>query len=99
MEAWDAWFEAQGGARPATEGMQMDQFSTMIETAIGGLGIALLPDYLAQVEIAESRLHPILRPAVPGLGAYWFVWPVDAHQSAPLVAFRDWITQDATPAF
>lgn len=91
--AWAAWFAGQGG-QPPGEGsrMRMDQFSMMIQAAISGLGVALLPDYLAQIEIAEGRLRPILRRAVTGTGAYWLAWPQAKSGLKPIAAFRDWIT-------
>ncbi|WP_323033391.1 LysR family transcriptional regulator [Paracoccus sp. (in: a-proteobacteria)] len=98
-DAWAAWFRGQGVEPPKPlNGMMMDQFSMMIQAAISGLGIALLPDYLARVEIAEGRLTPILRQGVPGSGAYWLAWPAGKTGLKPLAAFRDWIaacmTQD-----
>ncbi len=88
---WAAWFRAQGAAGSPASGMVMDQFSMMIQAAIAGLGVALLPSYLAQPEIDEGRLHPILRASVPGEGAYWLAWP-DRRQGDPAFArFRAWI--------
>ncbi|MGH1356271.1 MAG: LysR family transcriptional regulator [Thalassovita sp.] len=92
---WADWFEGQGTSVPGVEGMLMDQFSMMIQAAISGLGIALLPDYLAQTEIAEGRLIPIFQQAVPVRGAYWLVWPVEKSHDAPLQAFRDWLSVQA----
>ncbi|MCF3973720.1 LysR family transcriptional regulator [Paracoccus salsus] len=91
--AWPAWFAGQGSVPPAVlDGMLMDQFSMMIQAAISGLGVALLPDYLARIEIAEGRLQPILRQAVPGPGAYWLVWPRTKDGLGTLRAFRAWLT-------
>ncbi len=59
---WSDWFAGQDVPAPeGISGMMMDQFSMMIQAAISGLGVALLPDYLARIEIAEGRLLPILR--------------------------------------
>ncbi len=92
--AWSDWFAGQNAPRPAdTSGMMMDQFSMMIQAAISGLGVALLPDYLAQIEISEGRLCPILRPAVPGRGAYWLAWPERKAGLKPLEAFRAWLAE------
>ncbi|QKV20171.1 LysR family transcriptional regulator [Oricola thermophila] len=93
--AWNVWFRAQGAAMPKTSGMLMDQFSMMIQAAISGLGIALLPDYLARTEIEEGRLAPILRTGVPGTGSYWLAWPKVKDDYQPLRAFRDWIVRCA----
>jgi len=91
LNAWAVWFQAQGAVRQAGAGMLMDQFSMMIQAAISGLGIALLPDYLARVEIAERRLLPVLTPGISGTGSYWLAWPRSKERHAPLRAFRAWL--------
>lgn len=94
---WQDWFAGQDADFSGANGMLMDQFSMMAQAAISGLGIALLPDYLARIEIAEKRLEPVLKPAVAATGAYWLVWPEDKSAYPPLTAFRAWIaTQSAT---
>ncbi len=95
--AWAAWFEGQDAAPPAMAGMLMDQFSMMIQTAISGLGIALLPDYLAWAEIEEGRLLSVLRTSVPGTGSYWLAWPESKDRYGPLRAFRSWLSASDKP--
>ena len=90
--AWADWFAGQQATQPEGLGsMVVDQFSMMIQVAISGLGVALLPDYLARIEIAEGRLAPILHPGVPGRGAYWLAWPDRKAGLKPLEAFRGWL--------
>lgn len=93
-EAWADWFRGQGAAVVPSGGMVMDQFSMMIQAAISGLGVALLPDYLARQEIAAGHLRPVLRPAVPGRGAYALVWPADRAEFGPLLRFRAWLADE-----
>lgn len=93
-QGWQAWFRAQGGTGGAVSGMVMDQFSMMIQAAISGLGVALLPSYLATPELAEGRLSPILRTGVPGDGAYWLAWPERGDGNPALVRFRNWIAAE-----
>ncbi len=93
--AWRDWFEGQGEATNPGGGMMVDQFSMMIQAAISGLGVALLPHYLAEVEIAEGRLVPVLRSAVPMRGAYWLVWPDAKSGDAPLSEFKSWLLAEA----
>ena len=95
--AWTVWFEAQGGTAPtATGGMLFDQFAPMTQAAIAGLGVALLPDYLAEPEREVGRLQALLTPSVPGTGAYWLVWPKARATHPPLEAFRTWIAEEVT---
>tara|TARA_R100001369_G_scaffold30296_1_gene53970 strand:- start:384 stop:1289 length:906 start_codon:yes stop_codon:yes gene_type:complete len=91
---WSDWFRGQGGKPPAPSGMIMDQFSMMIQAAIAGLGIAILPDYLAQIEISEGRLVPVLDQAVPLHEAYWLVWPKRKDGDVPLRVFRTWLERE-----
>ncbi|MDO5647886.1 LysR family transcriptional regulator [Paracoccus sp. (in: a-proteobacteria)] len=90
-QAWADWFAGQGADPVPVTGMMMDQFSMMTQAAISGLGIALLPDYLADTEIAEGRLRPILRRSVPSSGAYWLAWPRAGADGAALSALRGWL--------
>lgn len=91
--AWEDWFAGQGGAAKDTSGMVMDQFSMMIQAAISGLGVALLPDYLAKIEIEEGRLMPVLRHSIRVRGAYWLAWPLVKEGDAALMALRGWLGQ------
>jgi DNA-binding transcriptional LysR family regulator len=88
---WADWFAGQNAEYTGARGMLMDQFSMMIQAAISGLGIALLPDYIARVEIEEQRLLPVLTPAVPSTGAYWLAWPEDKQTYPPIHAFQNWV--------
>lgn len=94
-DAWSDWFRAHEVDTYFGGGMIMDQFSMMTQAAISGIGIALLPDYIAQVEIAEGRLLPLHQHAVPMQGAYWLVWPDEKSDVPPLVALRDWLAGQA----
>lgn len=89
--AWDAWFAGQGATPLPASGMMFDQFALMIEAAIAGLGVALLPHYIAQNEIAAGRLVPVLQTAVAGTGSYWLAWPPARESYRPLMALREWL--------
>ncbi|KJF70279.1 LysR family transcriptional regulator [Agrobacterium arsenijevicii] len=91
LNAWKLWFAAQGVEPANVTGMLFDQFATMTQAAISGLGVALLPDYLADSEIAEGRLVPVLERSVPGSGSYWLVWPKSRANYPPLEAFHAWL--------
>ncbi|MGE4371455.1 MAG: LysR family transcriptional regulator [Xanthobacter sp.] len=90
--------EMQPGARPARSGarggMLFDQFAPMIQATIAGLGVALLPDYLARPELEAGRLAPVLAGSVEGTGAYWLVWPSARADFPPLEIFRCWLAQE-----
>jgi len=77
-----------------------DQFSTITQAALHGLGVALLPDYLAEQDLATGRLVRAWGGATQSPGAYYLVWPVEKSRDAALRKFRDWLatqTEDEDP--
>lgn len=93
--AWNAWFAHHGLEAPHTQGIMFDQFAPMTQAAVHGVGIALLPEFLARTEIDEGRLVRTPGDVVAGVGTYSLVWPADVAPSPPLIAFRDWIASAA----
>jgi LysR family transcriptional regulator, glycine cleavage system transcriptional activator len=89
--AWRVWFAAHGVAAAPPRGMAFDQFAPMMQAAIHGIGVALLPEFLARDAIADGRLAALGQGAVAGQGSYRLVWPEARGDFAPLVAFRAWI--------
>ena len=91
---WGRWLAHHGhpGLRPG--GMMFDQFATMTQAAIHGLGIALLPLFLIERDLSAGRLVPAFGGPVRALGSYFLVWPHDIPARAPLVSFRNWITAE-----
>jgi DNA-binding transcriptional LysR family regulator len=72
-------------------GMIFDQFATMTQAAVHGLGIALLPEYLADRELAEGRLVSAFGSPLQSMGSYYLVWPKNRPPRAPLSSFLDWL--------
>ena len=54
--AWQDWFAAHGACTTQVCGTVYDQFSTIIQAALHGLGVALLPNYLVEQDLATGRL-------------------------------------------
>ena len=91
--AWARWFRAQGvAAEGAPGGMGFDQFATMARAAAFGAGVALLPRFLAEAELAAGRLATLAGTATTSIGAYYLVWPRGGGDYPPLAAFREWIS-------
>ena len=90
-DAWERWF---AGARIPVEnlrGMLFDQFATLSEAAIAGLGTALLPEFLIEGELSDGRLTRIAGTGMESDGAYYLAWPKERSSYAPLMTFRAWI--------
>lgn len=91
-DAWRAWFAAHGLDRsPPETGMIYDQFSTITQAALHGLGVALLPDYLIEEDLATGRLVPVWGGRTDVPGGYYLVWPVHKAGQTALRRFCDWL--------
>lgn len=93
-EAWRDWFEAAGAPCKAQAGMRYDQFSTILQAARHGLGVALVPEYLARDELAEGRLRVAYGAPRRSRGCYWLVWPEERAEAPALKAFRSWLADE-----
>lgn len=94
--AWARWFAHHGVTGPVQQGMLFDQFAPMIQAVIHGLGVALLPEFLAKPELADGRLVRASGDPVEGPEAYYLVWPSVGAGYPPLIAFRDWLLSEAS---
>jgi DNA-binding transcriptional LysR family regulator len=90
-DAWESWFTARSVRFDALHGMLFDQFMTMVEAASAGLGVALLPKFLIERELAQGILVPILKDEVMPTGQYHLAYLPDRGSYPPLMAFRHWI--------
>ncbi|WP_101066497.1 LysR family transcriptional regulator [Roseovarius salinarum] len=103
-DAWRAWAAAHGAQAPAPTGAGTvhDQFSTITQAALHGMGVALLPDYLAEQDLATGRLVAAWGGPTESPGAYYLAWPADRARDPALATFRDWLAtraedEDALP--
>lgn len=95
-DAWEHWLTAFGAPAVGVHGMLFDQFHTLAQAAIAGLGVALLPVFLFESELRSGQLVRALDLPQQSAGAYYLVWPTDRANHPPLVAFRDWIVAQST---
>jgi DNA-binding transcriptional LysR family regulator len=96
--AWADWFDHMGvGDGGPIPGATYDQFSTIIQAALMGLGVALLPDYLIEQELASGRLTACAARPVEARGAYYLVWPQARARHPALKSLRDWLATQAQP--
>jgi DNA-binding transcriptional LysR family regulator len=96
---WGRWLSHHGHAGIRPPGMMFDQFATLTQGAVHGMGLALIPTFLIQRELAEGRLLPAFGPPIRALGSYYLVWPNALPERAPLRALRLWLQGEiADPA-
>ncbi|MFZ5708247.1 MAG: LysR substrate-binding domain-containing protein [Pseudomonadota bacterium] len=89
--AWRGWFRARGVEATVPRGMVFDQFATMAQAAIAGLGVALLPEFVVGPILAEGRLAALGEAGAVSGAAYWLVWPEARAEHPPVAAFREWV--------
>ncbi|MCB1384730.1 MAG: LysR family transcriptional regulator [Nitratireductor sp.] len=94
--AWADWFEhRQIAAEKATQGFRFDSFNLIAEAAKVGLGAALLPEFQIHREVEAGHLEIIPSTPGPSNRAYYFVCPEEKSAMPTVVAFRDWIQEEA----
>lgn len=94
-DAWERWLARQGARDDGIRGMMFDHFEMVIRAARSGLGLALMPTFLIEEEIAAGQLVPAFPQAQPSPEKYYLVSPAERGNYAPLVAFRDWLVGEA----
>jgi LysR family transcriptional regulator, glycine cleavage system transcriptional activator len=94
---WALWLHHHGLQNAAPRGMVFDQFATLMQAAMHGLGVALLPQFLAGPALADGHLVQAFGDTVAGSGSYWLVWPERRGGHAPLVGFADWLVAAVAP--
>ena len=94
--AWRQWFNAQQLNIPRDmTGPRYELFSMLAQAAMHDMGIALIPPFLIQRELAEQRLVIANPLALSSLKAYYLMIPDRKVESASLRAFRDWLINQA----
>ncbi len=73
-KAWVSWFQEAGvDAKCAYHGHCFDQFTMLIEAAVAGMGVALLPRYLVESELRDGKLVVVLDMPLKTENSYYFV--------------------------
>lgn len=93
-DGWELWLGGNDVAFGTIHGMLFDQMMPMVEAAIAGMGVALLPQKLVGREIEAGHLVEAAAGKSMATGDYYLAYPPDRDGYPPLVAFRDWITRE-----
>ena len=91
---WGRWLAHHALPNQRPPAMQFDQFATMQQAAIHGMGAAILPLFLIGQDLADNRLVPLFGPPIRAHGAYYLVWPKDRPARAPLASFIRWLATE-----
>jgi len=95
-DAWRQWFEMVGvSGVNVMGGARYELFSMLIPAAQAGLGVALVPHFFVQKEIASGELVCPCPYALRSKRAYYLVYPEDHAGSASLQVFSKWLHEQA----
>ncbi|MCS3467590.1 DNA-binding transcriptional LysR family regulator [Pseudomonas sp. JUb42] len=94
--AWRQWFNDRNLNVPRDmTGPRYELFSMLAQAAMHEMGIALIPPFLIQRELAEKRLVVANPHALSSPKAYYLMIPERKVESASLRAFRDWLIEQS----
>lgn len=95
-EAWNEFFAANGlEPQPASRVIRYEFFATIIQAAIAGMGLALVPRVFVQDEMARGALVNPLGLGVASRRGYYFVVPEHKLSSPGLATLRSWVLDRA----
>ncbi|MBT4889950.1 MAG: LysR family transcriptional regulator [Rhodospirillales bacterium] len=92
--AWSEWFRSCGINNEAHQGMHFEQFSSVAQAAVAGLGAALLPTFLIRSELDSGTLVHALDIPVESSRAYYLAVPHARKAYPPAVAFGEWLVKE-----
>ena len=72
-------------------GPRFEHFHMVIQAAVAGLGLALMPEFLVREELDNGRLLAPFDLSIPSHHAYYVVYPEEKESTFAVRAFRDWI--------
>jgi LysR family transcriptional regulator, glycine cleavage system transcriptional activator len=100
-DAWPAWAAAAGVAPERAArlheqpGARYDLLSMALNAALAGIGVALLPDFLAAPALAARRLKRLSPRVWETPRAYHLSHPPHSAELPALQRFQAWVTQEA----
>lgn len=92
--AWSYWFESLGLTGTPGQAMRFEQFGNVAQAAMAGLGVALMPLFLIDTELAGRQLVEAFPHEIVSPSAYYVVAPASKRDFRPVVAFRAWLLEE-----
>lgn len=93
---WEAWYQALGEPVDAIpKGPVFDDANLLIMASLQGMGISLIRTSVAQSYLGNARLIRPVAAEVLAENAYYLVFPKRHEKHAGVLAFRQWIHEEA----
>ncbi|MBC7202667.1 MAG: LysR family transcriptional regulator, partial [Pusillimonas sp.] len=92
-DAWRDWYRTQGleYLPDVAAGPRYELFTMLLAAVHGGLGVGLIPRFLADEALASGELVVPFDGALPVRQSYYFSYPVHVDKTDALVAFEAWL--------
>lgn len=89
---WNHWLQAVGASPEGlTRGVRLEHFYMVLQAVKSGIGIGLLPSYLAADDVESGSIIAPFPVRVVSPGGYYFVTPLDKIDLPRVQAFRRWV--------
>jgi LysR family transcriptional regulator, glycine cleavage system transcriptional activator len=94
--AFDEWARLVGaGTVDARRGVRFEHHEMVLQAAIAGLGVAVLPVFVCERELADGRVvEPFAGTRVATGKGYWLAYPERRAELPALRAFRAWLLRE-----
>ncbi|MGE8258268.1 MAG: LysR substrate-binding domain-containing protein [Stenotrophomonas sp.] len=93
LQPWSLPGHSGDAAASMATSMTCNNMEALLSAAIGGMGVAWMPDFLAADALADGRLQHVL-PALPHQhGQFSLLWPGNRQPSARLRVFIDYLVE------
>ena len=91
---WNFYYQKKKYPVSITGNFVSNSAQSLKHAAIGGLGIAMLPDYLVKTEVADGTLQAIFSEYCPSNIGLYAVCPYTKHISPKLRVFLDFLSKN-----
>jgi LysR family glycine cleavage system transcriptional activator len=92
---WLDWFHGREiDPRRILRGARFDHFDMVLDAAIAGLGVGLVPEVLAAEALAEGLLRPVSARRFDTGESYRLFHPPGGTEAGPVAAFRAWLAAE-----
>lgn len=96
-DVWRQWYREQKRDCPPSVGAgpRYELFTMLLAAAHAGMGVALVPGFLARQALASDTLTTADEGVLPAREAYYFSYPAQDEPSEALLSFEAWLRGQA----